>query len=96
MSLSYTPKAFVGRPAPDFTMPSTKNINTLEENVSLADYSGKWLVLLFYPLDFTFVARPSSAASVIARTTSARKAPRSSASRSTSGPHAPRVDQGVA
>ncbi|MDF2692751.1 MAG: Alkyl hydroperoxide reductase subunit C-like protein [Labilithrix sp.] len=55
MSLSYTPKAFVGRPAPDFTMPSTKNINTLEENVSLSDYAGKWLVLLFYPLDFTFV-----------------------------------------
>jgi peroxiredoxin (alkyl hydroperoxide reductase subunit C) len=55
MSLSYTPKAFVGRPAPDFTMPSTKNMNTLDENVRLGDYAGKWLVLLFYPLDFTFV-----------------------------------------
>ena len=49
------PKAFVGRPAPDFTMASTKNIQTLEEPVKLADYAGKWLVLLFYPLDFTFV-----------------------------------------
>lgn len=50
-----TPRAFVGRAAPDFTMPSTKNIQTLEEPVKLADYAGKWLVLLFYPLDFTFV-----------------------------------------
>ena len=36
-------------------MPSTKNIDTLAENVKLADYKGKWLILLFYPLDFTFV-----------------------------------------
>ena len=47
--------ARVGRPAPDFKMASTKNIQTLEEPVSLADFSGKWLVLLFYPLDFTFI-----------------------------------------
>jgi len=47
--------AKVGKPAPDFNMPSTKNIETLKENVKLADYKGKWLILLFYPLDFTFV-----------------------------------------
>jgi peroxiredoxin (alkyl hydroperoxide reductase subunit C) len=47
--------AKVGQPAPDFNMPSTKNMETLNENVSLADYKGKWLVLMFYPLDFTFV-----------------------------------------
>ena len=47
--------AKVGQPAPDFNMPSTKNIETLGENVKLADYKGKWLILLFYPLDFTFV-----------------------------------------
>jgi len=47
--------AKVGKPAPDFNMPSTKNIETLGENVKLSDYKGKWLVLLFYPLDFTFV-----------------------------------------
>src|SRR3982750_2339640 len=47
--------AKVGQPAPDFNMPSTKNIDTLAENVKLSDYKGKWLVLLFYPLDFTFV-----------------------------------------
>ncbi|MGD9562814.1 MAG: peroxiredoxin [Pyrinomonadaceae bacterium] len=47
--------AKVGQPAPDFDMPSTKNIDTLKENVKLSDYKGKWLILLFYPLDFTFV-----------------------------------------
>jgi peroxiredoxin 2/4 len=47
--------AKVGKPAPDFTLPSTKNIETLGEKISLSDYKGKWLILLFYPLDFTFV-----------------------------------------
>jgi peroxiredoxin 2/4 len=47
--------AKVGQPAPDFDMASTKNIETLKENVKLSDYAGKWVVLLFYPLDFTFV-----------------------------------------
>ncbi len=48
-----TEKAMVGQPAPDFDMASTKNIEKLNENVKLADYRGKWVVLLFYPLDFT-------------------------------------------
>jgi len=48
-------RAMVGQPAPDFEMASTKNIETLKENVRLSDYKGKWIVLLFYPLDFTFV-----------------------------------------
>lgn len=47
--------AKVGKPAPDFNLPSTKNMDTLAENVKLADYRGKWLILMFYPLDFTFV-----------------------------------------
>jgi peroxiredoxin (alkyl hydroperoxide reductase subunit C) len=47
--------AKVGQPAPDFNMPSTKDMETLKENVKLSDYKGKWLILLFYPLDFTFV-----------------------------------------
>jgi peroxiredoxin (alkyl hydroperoxide reductase subunit C) len=47
--------AKVGQSAPDFDMPSTKNFEKLDENVSLLDYQGKWVVLLFYPLDFTFV-----------------------------------------
>jgi peroxiredoxin 2/4 len=47
--------ARVGQPAPDFDMASTRNVEKLDENVRLSDYRGKWLVLLFYPLDFTFV-----------------------------------------
>jgi peroxiredoxin (alkyl hydroperoxide reductase subunit C) len=48
-------EAKVGQAAPDFDMPSTKNMEKLDENVKLSDYKGQWLVLLFYPLDFTFV-----------------------------------------
>lgn len=47
--------AKIGEPAPDFNLPSTKNMETLDENVKLSDYEGKWLILMFYPLDFTFV-----------------------------------------
>ncbi len=45
----------VGQPAPNFDMASTKDLTTLKERVKLEDYRGKWLVLFFYPLDFTFV-----------------------------------------
>lgn len=45
----------VGLPAPDFNMGSTKNLDALDQNVKLSDYRGKWLILFFYPLDFTFV-----------------------------------------
>ncbi|MEM8925000.1 MAG: peroxiredoxin [Actinomycetota bacterium] len=41
--------------APDFTLESTKNMKNLSEPVRLADYRGKWVVLFFYPADFTFV-----------------------------------------
>lgn len=47
--------ARIGTPAPQFRMPSTRNLETLKDDVSLHDYQGKWLVLFFYPLDFTFV-----------------------------------------
>jgi peroxiredoxin (alkyl hydroperoxide reductase subunit C) len=45
----------VTKKAPDFDMPSTKDIKTLKENIRLTDYKGKWLIMFFYPLDFTFV-----------------------------------------
>ncbi|BAS27221.1 thioredoxin peroxidase [Limnochorda pilosa] len=45
----------VGKPAPDFEMPSTKNLERLDEPVRLQDYRGQWLVFFFYPADFTFV-----------------------------------------
>lgn len=45
----------VGRPAPDFTMETATGNGTDFGTASLADYKGKWLVLFFYPADFTFI-----------------------------------------
>lgn len=45
----------VGKPAPDFTMATATGDGQEFGKVSLSDYKGKWLVLFFYPLDFTFV-----------------------------------------
>lgn len=45
----------VGRPAPDFTMETATGNGQDFGKASLTDYKGKWLVLFFYPLDFTFV-----------------------------------------
>lgn len=47
--------AKVGEAAPDFTMATTADMKTLASTASLKDYEGKWLVMFFYPLDFTFV-----------------------------------------
>lgn len=47
--------ARVGQPAPHFDMLSTKNMATLDERVRLTDYRGRWLILFFYPADFSFV-----------------------------------------
>lgn len=46
-------KAKVGEPAPNFTLDAV--IGKEFKKVSLTDYRGKWVVLFFYPLDFTFV-----------------------------------------
>ena len=43
----------VGRKAPDFTAPAYHNGKFI--SVKLSDYAGKWVVLCFYPGDFTFV-----------------------------------------
>lgn len=45
----------IGHKAPDFAMPSTKNLDTLDHVAKLSDYRGKWLVFFFYPADFTYV-----------------------------------------
>lgn len=45
----------VGRKAPDFSMATATGDGKDFGRVSLNDYKGKWLVLFFYPLDFTFV-----------------------------------------
>lgn len=49
--------AKMGQKAPDFTMQvfdPAEPANT-DKHRSLSDYTGKWLVLFFYPMDFTFV-----------------------------------------
>lgn len=43
----------VGKPAPDFTAPAFHKGKFF--NVSLSEYLGKWVLLCFYPGDFTFV-----------------------------------------
>jgi len=43
----------VGQPAPDFSLTGVKDGEFVD--VRLSDYRGKWVVLFFYPLDFTFV-----------------------------------------
>jgi hypothetical protein len=43
----------VGKPAPEFTAPGFYQGKFA--NFSLSEYKGKWVVLCFYPGDFTFV-----------------------------------------
>jgi peroxiredoxin (alkyl hydroperoxide reductase subunit C) len=45
--------ARVGHEAPDFE--ATAFVDGGFKNVKLSDYKGKWVVLCFYPGDFTFV-----------------------------------------
>lgn len=47
------PSLQVGKPAPEFTMEGYYKGE--KKKFSLKDYKGKWVVLFFYPLDFTFV-----------------------------------------
>uniref|UniRef100_A0A4D5R9G2 thioredoxin-dependent peroxiredoxin n=1 Tax=Scolopendra viridis TaxID=118503 RepID=A0A4D5R9G2_SCOVI len=50
-SVFYSPR--VQKPAPDFK--GTAVIDKQFKEIKLSDYQGKYLVLVFYPLDFTFV-----------------------------------------
>jgi peroxiredoxin (alkyl hydroperoxide reductase subunit C) len=43
----------VGRPAPEFE--TSAYFNGEIKKVKLTDYRGKWVLLYFYPGDFTFV-----------------------------------------
>ncbi len=54
---NFTPEAIalggkppiLNQPAPEFTLPT----NTGDGRISLSDYRGQWIVLYFYPRDFT-------------------------------------------
>jgi len=45
----------VAKPAPEFTATAVMPDNSFNEHFSLSDYRGKYVVLFFWPLDFTFV-----------------------------------------
>lgn len=45
----------VGKAAPEFTAAAVMPNGSINDGLSLADYKGKYVVLFFYPLDFTFV-----------------------------------------
>ena len=45
--------ARVGHPAPDFE--ASAYLEGGFQNIKLSDYLGRWVVLCFYPGDFTFV-----------------------------------------
>ena len=46
-------QARVGKPAPDFELSAL--VGKGFKNIRLSDYKGKWIVICFYPGDFTFV-----------------------------------------
>lgn len=43
------PQPLLGSPAPPFSLPT----NAGDQEISLSNYRGKWVVLYFYPKDFT-------------------------------------------
>jgi len=43
----------IGEKAPNFTTEAFQNGKT--KKINLEDYKGKWVVLVFYPADFTFI-----------------------------------------
>ena len=45
----------VTNPAPDFTATAVMPDNSFKDDFKLSDMKGKYVVLFFYPLDFTFV-----------------------------------------
>ena len=49
------PSVCVGTRAPEFTLPATWQAEPELKEVSLADYRDHWLVLIFYPRDFSMV-----------------------------------------
>jgi peroxiredoxin (alkyl hydroperoxide reductase subunit C) len=45
----------VTKPAPDFTATAVLDDNSFDEEFKLSSLRGKYVILFFYPLDFTFV-----------------------------------------
>lgn len=47
--------AIIGNPAPYFEMDTYYPETDIDKKVTLDDFKGKWLILFYYPADFTFV-----------------------------------------
>ncbi len=47
--------SLVTKPAPDFTAAAVMPDNSFKDDFSLSSLKGKYVLLFFYPLDFTFV-----------------------------------------
>jgi peroxiredoxin (alkyl hydroperoxide reductase subunit C) len=62
--------AQVGKPAPGFETSALRDEKIVQ--INLADYHGKWVLLFFYPGDFTFVC-PTELVSVAKRYTEFRE-----------------------
>ncbi len=45
----------VGKPAPDFSVKAVVNGSEVVDKYTLSQFKGKYVVLFFYPFDFTFV-----------------------------------------
>src|SRR5262249_973491 len=45
----------IGNPAPPFDLPCTRFPDPARSRASLGDYRGRWLVVMFYPRDFSLV-----------------------------------------
>jgi peroxiredoxin (alkyl hydroperoxide reductase subunit C) len=51
----YNMSLLVTKPAPDFTATAVLPDNSFKEGFKLSDFQGKYVLLFFYPLNFTFV-----------------------------------------
>ena len=61
-----TVTARVGYPAPDFKLPCAEARDENRRSIKLGDHAGRWLALMFYPRDFSFVC-PTELTSFSAR-----------------------------
>ena len=55
MDFDFVPVPLVATEAPDFTATAVMPDNSFKKDFKLSDYRGKYVVMFFYPLDFTFV-----------------------------------------
>ena len=51
----FTMSVLVTQKAPDFTATTVMPDGSIKEDFKLSDYRGKYVVLFFWPYDFTFV-----------------------------------------